>query len=227
MFALDPHLLAHARAVLHGRANLRWLIGGACSGKSTIARALSARTGIPVYDMDEAVFGRYRFDPVRHPATTAWFTAADPLGWMLGLPWEEFDALYRAANAEMLDLLASDLLVADLRGRPDEPLILDGGITHPSVLVEAIEPARIICLEAPGAFRIHEWETAPGRAEMKQSVLTLPDGAAMWRRFLDYDRRMTETLGRESREARIRVFAWNEKLGVEQLADSVLVNLDL
>ena len=41
-------------------------------------------------------------------ALPAWFTAANPLHWMLSLPWAEFDALYRAANAETLDLLADD-----------------------------------------------------------------------------------------------------------------------
>jgi hypothetical protein len=212
----DQHLLSHARAILHGRANLRWLIGGACSGKSTIARAISGQTGIPVYDMDEHVFGRYQFDPVRHPATTAWFTAENPLGWMLSQPWEAFDALYRATNAEMLDLLADDL-----SGRPDDPLLIDGGISHPSVLAQVIPPERIACLEAPESFPAREWETAEHRAEMKRSVLALPDGGAMWRRFLDYDRRMTETIGQESREAGVRVFAWDEAAAVAHLAESV------
>lgn len=130
MYATNEELIASARAVLWSRRNLRWLIGGSGSGKTTLSRTVAARTGIPVYDMDEAFFGRFRFDPARHPATTAWFAAENPLDWMLSLSWEAFDALYRASNAEMLDLLA-----ADLAGQPDEPLLIDGGVTHPSVLV--------------------------------------------------------------------------------------------
>lgn len=215
-FPTNIQLLTAAASILRGRARLLWLIGGACSGKSTVARALADLTGVPLYDMDEAFFGRYAFDPIRHPATSAWFAAADPLGWMLGLPWAEFDALYRAANAEMIDLLADDL-----RGRDDTPLIIDGGVTHPSVLTQVVSPERIVCLEAPEAFRLNEWETAANRAEMKGSVLALPDGQAMWRRFLDYDRRMTATLGRESREAGIAVMAWEPPDAPAQLAELI------
>ena len=218
---LSQPLIDSARAVLSSRSNPRWLIGGSASGKSTIARALGARTGIAVYDMDEAVFGRFRFDPVRHPATTAWFTAANPLAWMLSLPWAAFDALYRANNAEMLDLLADDLA-----GRPDAPLLIDGGITHPSVLTQVIPAGRIVCLETDDARRRHEWATAPGRTGMKAEILALPDGPALWERFLEYDRQMTATLGRESRECGIQILGWDESHTVEQISEQVLYLLN-
>ena len=214
---LQQTLCDHAKDVLFHRSNLRWLIGGSGSGKSTIARALGAQTGITLYDMDEAVFGRYRFDPARHPATTAWFTAANPLHWMLSQPWPAFDALYAAAHAETLDLLA-----ADLAGRPDEPLLIDGGITHPSVLAQVIPTGRILCLETDDARRRHEWETAPGRAGMKAEILALPDGAALWRRFQEYDRQMTATLSRESRACGIQIVRWEEGNTLEQISERVL-----
>ncbi|MBP6016095.1 MAG: hypothetical protein KA586_05190 [Candidatus Promineofilum sp.] len=216
MFATNEELIEHARDTLWERRHLLWLIGGSGSGKSTVSRAVAARAGIAVYDMDEAFFGRYTINPQRHPATTAWFSAEDPLGWMLAQPWPEFDALYRAANAETLDLLA-----ADLSGQPDAPLIIDGGITHPSVLVGAVPAECVICLERDEMSRAREWETAASRAEMKAAVLALPDGATMWSRFLAYDRRMTATIGRESRERGIRVVAWDEATGVERLAASI------
>ena len=216
-FEADKTLIEKARTVLGVRTGLVWLIGGSCSGKSTVSRGLSARTGISVYDMDEAVFGRFRFDPVRHPATTAWFTADNPLRWMLSLPWPEFDALYRAANAEMLDLLADDL-----NCRRDAPLLIDGGITHPALLVQTLLPSRIICLEAPAGFATQEWETAAGRAPMKDEILAMPDGEALWQRFLDYDRRMTATIGRESREAGILVVNRSEGRAVEELVTHVV-----
>ena len=212
MFATDEGLLESARAILWERRNLLWLIGGSGSGKTTLSRAIAARTGIPVYDMDEAFFGRFQFDPAHHPATTAWFAAENPLGWMLSLPWAEFNALYRASNAEMLDLLA-----ADLDGRPDEPLLIDGGITHPSVLAQAVPAGRIICLERDETARGQEWETAASRAEMKASVLALPNGATMWRRFLEYDRRMTETIGHESRENGIQTLNWDASVTPDEL----------
>ena len=217
MFSLNETLLTRSRAVLTAWPDVLWLIGGSGSGKSTISRAIRERTGITVYDMDEAVFGRFRFDPVRHPATTAWFTAANPLAWMLSRPWAEFDALYRANNAEMLDLLA-----ADLAGRPDEPLLIDGGITHPSVLTQVIPAARVLCLERDEAQRAGEWHTAPGRVAMRDEILALPDGAVLWPRFQEYDRRMTETLSRESRACGIQVISWAEGDPVDRVATWIL-----
>ena len=214
---MNQPMLDSARAILEPRTNLRWLIGGSGSGKSTTAQALGARTGITVYDMDVAVFSRFHFDPTRHPATTSWFTADNPLHWMLCRPWAEFDALYCAANAEYLDLLADDLA-----GQPDEPLLIDGGITHPSVLTQVIPAARIICLERDEAQRAGEWDTSPTRTPMRDEILALPDGAALWRRFVEYDRQMTETLSRESRECGIQILRWGENDTVEVVGDRVL-----
>jgi hypothetical protein len=216
---MPRQLIDAARSALWSRTHLRWLIGGSGSGKSTVAQAIGARTGILVYDMDAAVFGgRFRFDPLCHPATTAWFTADNPLHWMLSQPWAEFDALYRAANAETLDLLADDLA-----GRPDEPLLIDGGITHPSVLTQVIPAARIICLERDEAQRAAEWHTSPTRTPMRDEILALPDGAALWRRFLEYDRQMTETIGRESRACGIQILRWDEGDTVEQVGERVWI----
>ena len=217
MFSLNDTLLAKSRAVLATRPDLFWLIGGSGSGKSTTAQALGARTGITVYDMDVAVFSRFHFDPTRHPATMAWFTADNPLHWMLSRPWADFDALYCAANAEYLDLLAGDLA-----GQPDEPLLIDGGITHPSVLTQVIPAARIICLERDEAQRAAEWHTSTARAPMRDEILALPDGAALWRRFVEYDRQMTETLSRESRECGIQILRWGENDTVEVVGERVL-----
>jgi hypothetical protein len=214
---MNQPMLDSARAILEPRTNLRWLIGGSGSGKSTTAQALGARTGITVYDMDVAVFSRFHFDPTRHPATTAWFTADNPLHWMLSQPWAEFNALYRGNNAEVLDLLAGDLA-----GRPDEPLLIDGGITHPSVLTQVIPAARIICLERDEAQRASEWDISPSRTPMRDEVLALADGAALWRRFVAYDRCMTETLSRESREWRIQIVHWGKGDTVEQVGERVL-----
>ncbi|MCA9971660.1 MAG: hypothetical protein KC425_15655, partial [Anaerolineales bacterium] len=94
-FAPDPALLAAARAVLAPRRRLFWVIGGACSGKSTICQALAAGWQVPVYDMDAAIYGRFFpvYRPERHPASCAWFHAPDPLAWIMALSPPGFDAL--------------------------------------------------------------------------------------------------------------------------------------
>lgn len=90
------------------------------------------------------------------------------------------------------------------------------------MLARAVPPGRIICLEREEAARAREWETAASRVEMKASVLALPDGAAMWRRFLEYDRRMTETIGRESRECGLHVLSWGESTDKDYLVTVLL-----
>ena len=136
---------------------------------------------------------------------------------MLSQPWPAFDALYAAANAETLDLLADDLA-----GRPDAPLLIDGGITHPSVLTQVIPAARLLCLERDEAQRAGEWHTSPSRTPMRDEILALPDGAALWQRFQEYDRQMTATLSRESRMCGIQILRWGANDTVEQVVEQVL-----
>ncbi len=221
--ANNEQFIDKARAVLGQRPNVRWLIGSSCSGKSTIARVLTQPADVALYDMDEAVFGRYRFDADRHPATTAWFTAPDPMAFMLGLSWEAFDSLYRAANAEYLDLLADDLSAGD----DDRLTVIDGGITHPSVLAQVLPAAQIACLSAPDALRAAIWNTAPERASMKAMVLALPNGPSMWHQFLRFDDNMAATLERESREQGIRIFAREKYETIDSLAGAVSAHFGL
>lgn len=212
MFQVDPALLDSARPILAARPNLLWLVGGACSGKSTVARALSEQTGMPVYDVDAHTFGLFEYDPVRHPATTAWYMSGDPFTFMLSLSWPEFDALYRAANAETFDLLAADLATTD----PQQPWIIDGGVTHPSVLVQILAPDRIVCLAADAATRAGCWDAAGDRAAMQDRVIALPDGPALWQRFLRFDRLMEEQIVAESKAANIPVIVRDATTSVEE-----------
>lgn len=218
MFPLSQHLLNKARAILHKRESIYWIIGGACSGKSTICRAISERYGVAVYDMDEHIYGSYMslYRPERHPASTAWFTAPNPLAWALSLSWEEWNALNRAADAEYLDLLADDLVAQE-----PQPLLVDGGITHPAVLVQAISLRNIVCIEAPDTDRVMAWETSADRAEMRGWIMALPDPGEMWKKFLDFDRLMTETIVAESRENGIAMFSRDGMTSAQGLAGTI------
>ena len=130
-FYIHQDRLTKAHDVLAGRKGLYWIVGGACSGKSTVCKALAAACGVPIYDMDAHIFEDYpqRCTVERHPSLKTWFTAADPFAWMLGLAEDEFVAFNRASNAEYLDLIADDL-----RERAqDDMLLVDGGFTHPGL----------------------------------------------------------------------------------------------
>jgi len=225
MFEVDRALVLEAAQRLESARGLRWVIGGACSGKSSVCRTVSRWTGVPVYDMDEQVYGRFlsRYSSSRHPASTAWLKRSDGLAWVLSLPWEAFDALNRATNAEFLDLMSRDL--SERFG--DRSVLVDGGITHPSVLAAAVDRSRIACLTAAPSESRRIWEEDEARAEMRRAVERLPGDADRWATFLAFDARMSATIDREAREQGVAVVERTDGVSVEELSRTVMRRLDL
>lgn len=219
-FQLDESLLNRARQVLRHRRRLFWILGGACSGKSTLSAYLSKKKGISSYDMDAHIFGEYmpRYSRRDHPASREWFDQPNPLEWILSLSWEEFDSLNAATNIEYLDLFAQDIFQMDA----DRSLIVDGGIAHPALLARVLDPTQLVCLKRTASENRRAWEMDENRAEMKRSVLALPDGEAAWRKFLCFDQCLTETLLRECEESHIRIVALDSTVPVPEIAGLVL-----
>jgi len=216
LFTTNHLLLQDIRPLLAPFNRLYWLIGGAGTGKSTISRALAAQPGVQRYDMDEHSFGDYarQYTPQRHPATTAWYTAENPFGWMLSHSWENFAALYSACNVETLDLFAADL---SANYDPQRPLLVDGGITHPSLLAQVLPPECIICLAIPPGEGARLWQTDPDRRVMLEMTLALPDGPAALQRFLTYDQKLHDLCIHESRAAGILVLERDRETPVADL----------
>lgn len=215
-FDLNHGLLGQVRRVLARQNKLYWIIGGACSGKSTVCRALSAAHGVPIYDMDAHIFDDYpqRCTAERHPALKAWYTAPDPFAWMLNLAEDEFVAFNRASNAEYLDLIADELSGRD----PGAMLLVDGGFTHPALLAQGVDTRRIVCLETTEAASTKAWEESPDRQFMKEMVFQLPDPQAAWCKFLQFDRLITRTILTECRECGILTLDRDESVSVDALA---------
>ena len=223
MFEVNQELIDKAREILFQREYIYWLIGGSCSGKSTVSRVLAEMKGITLYDMDEHIFGGYQYDGQRHPASTAWFTAPNPFVWAFSLPWDEFNSLNRAANAEYLDLLTGELDQQD----HDQALLIEGGITHPSILAQAISPGQIACLEISEEDRLSTWENSAERATMKSWVYALPDPEKQWQRFLDLDRSMTQIIVAESRDKGINIIFREESTPVDELAEIIAAHFGI
>jgi len=220
LFTPNYELLAAVRTMLSAFENIFWVIGGSNSGKSTICQEISTRRNMPVYDMDKHIFGLYmgRYTWKRHPASMSWFSAENPLGWAISLSLDEFDSLNRAANIEYLDQFAKDM-----NGSSKEtPTLVDGGITHPSILAQVISPARILCIGLEPEEGARSWNTDPGRLPMKQMVLDLDSVTATWEKFLEHDKLITETIQRESQEAGIVVLPRVPGTSVENLSSAVM-----
>ncbi len=215
-FAINRTLLASARDRLSRHPALYWVVGGAGSGKTTACQVLSARLGIRLYDMDARIYGEYhrRFDPQRHPVNTAWATAPNGLAWLLAMSWGEFNRFNQAALPEYLDLLSKDLDALE----PDVGVLIDGGISNPGLLAQAIPARQIACLAAPGRSSIQVWEGDEERKGMKEAVYQLPNPAQAWHRFLEFDRRLTATLLDECEQSGIPVYVRENTTSVEDLA---------
>lgn len=218
-FQPNQELLQRAGAILADFDQIYWVLGGAAAGKSTVCRAIAEQVGTAVYDMDAHIYGAYmgRYTPESHPASLAWFTAVNPLAFILSLSPTEFDNLNRAANVEYLDLFAEDLRQKPLQA----PLLVDGGLTHPSVLAQVLPVERIICLAVETAVSHHAWNHHPERADMKQSVLNLPNGAAAWAQFLAFDQQINETMHRESEAAGINILWRHPQTTAASLASTI------
>ena len=130
--------------------------------------------------------------------------------------------MYKAANAEYLTLLAEDLDSEEFRG----PQIIDGGITHPSVLVQAVKSERVICIDTDEKSRAKTWETSEDRAIMKEWIRALPEPEDMWAKFLSFDRLITKTIIEESRNETIELFFRSNATTIVELADRIRSHFD-
>ncbi|HRQ39585.1 MAG TPA: hypothetical protein PLD25_16885 [Chloroflexota bacterium] len=224
-FTLNRDLLTQSRLILSRFKRLFWVVGGAGSGKTTICRALSARFAMPVYDMDAHIYGVYhgRFTPERHPVNTAWATSPNGLAWLLALSWAEFDAFNQAALPEYLDLLAADLAAVD----PETSLLVDGGICNPAIIAQVISPQQIVGLAAPARPSAEIWQATGERQAMKDFIYQLPNPDEAWRKFLEFDGRITHSILRECQENHIPVCARGDTESVDQFATKVAQTLGI
>jgi hypothetical protein len=218
-FTINNDLLIQSRTILSKRNKLYWVVGGAGSGKTTICRTLSAQFNIPVYDMDEHIYGTYhsRFTQERHPVNRTWSMAQDGLAWLLDMSWAEFDSFNQAALPEYLDLLTEDIAAIE----PNASILIDGGICNPALIAQAISPRQIVCLARPERSSAETWQETDERNSMKEIVCQLPKPEEAWCRFLEFDHLITQTILKECRDNQISVCLRNEAESVDEFAEKV------
>lgn len=225
MFEANEALIHKASERLDSRSGVYWIIGGSCSGKTSACKGISQKTGISVYDMDEHTYRVYmaRYSDSRHPASSAWFKRPDGLEWALSLSWDDFNKLNRAANAELLDLFSQDIC----ENYGDNRVLVDGGITHPSILAAVVEPERVSCLVIDDAESRRIWETDESRCGMRTAVQGLAEGGEAWDKFLTFNERMSETINREANEQGIGAFKRDSRLSADDLVGAVMQGLGI
>jgi hypothetical protein len=130
-------------------ADVVWIGGSACSGKSTVADGLACELGLGVYHCDDHWYGPSdhlaRATPAREPFLCLWRDRTRAREWFLTPP-QEHAAIMNAAFREELPMIAADLL----RGGAG---IVEGVSVTPRVLREAVPRARAVFLISTPSFR--------------------------------------------------------------------------
>lgn len=218
-FTINHDLLAQARIALSTRPNLYWVVGGAGSGKTTICQALSAKFDLQIYDMDAHIYGAYhgRFSQARHPINNAWSSTPNGLAWLLAMTWDEFDNFNRAALPEYLDLLVEDLETV----APKHSLLIDGGIFHPALLTQVLAPRQIVGLTFPEQGSAEIWQQNGDRQAIKEAIYQLQEPEHAWKKFLNFDKRITHTILMECQAHDISLCSRDETNTVAAFAEMV------
>ena len=224
-FDINNNLLAQSSDTLLSRKNLYWIVGGAGSGKTTISQTLSAKLGIPIYDMDDHIYGTYhsRFTQEKHPVNTAWSKSQDGLAWLLDMSWDDFYNFNQAAIPEYLNLLCEDIDAMS----PNTRLLVDGGICNPTILAQAFPTSQIVCLATPGRSSAEIWSETDERKSMKEIIFQLPNPKETWRKFLEFDEKITHTILKECQESNITVFSRSATETIDELTERVANALGL
>ncbi|MGL5256394.1 MAG: hypothetical protein ACRC76_05070 [Proteocatella sp.] len=216
-FRVDMELLETVKAKLENCSNIFWLVGGSCSGKSTISRMMEEKFDYIRYDMDEYIFGKYmdRYSKELHPANSAWFGAENPLDWALSFPnWEEYNEFNMTSMVEQLSLFCEDIELMD----KDEKILVDGGITNPDILAKVLNKNKICCLNIEDELCRRIWSKDESRLVMKDMIYELPSPDYKWNKFLELNDLINKQMETECRDNDINIIFRGE----EELSEDVL-----
>ena len=133
------------------------------------------------------------------------------------MSWETVNNFNQAALPEYLDLLSEDIASID----PNHSILIDGGISNPALLAQAIPAKQIICLTNPGQSSQEIWEGSPERLAMKDFIFQLPHPEQAWQTFLEFDANITQTMQEESQQQGITVCSRSESESVAKFSQRV------
>lgn len=87
--------------------------------------------------------------------------------------------------------------------RQDDSLLIDGGICNPAIIAQVIPTDQIVCLSMPERPSSEIWQESDDRKSMKEAIYQLPNPGEAWRKFLEFDGRITGTILKECQENHI------------------------
>lgn len=216
-FKMNTELLESVKKKLENHSNIFWLVGGSCSGKSTISRLMEEKFDFVRYDMDEYIFGKYmeRYSQEIHPANSSWFGAENPLDWALSFPnWEQYNLFNMNSMVEQLSLFCEDIEQMDAK----KNIVVDGGITNPDILAKVLNKNKICCLNIEDKLCRRIWSEDENRLVMKDMIDQLPSSDYKWSKFLELNDLINKQMLLECRANDISIIFRGE----EEISESVL-----
>lgn len=186
-----------------------WVSGTACSGKTTVARALAEQYGLELYNADEMYASHLRLAaPEYQPSMCRQFT--DLLSWF-SQPLREYHRGLNDNLREALDMVILDVLCLSRA----QPVVVEGSF-DPEWLKDIVPHERFAFLYAsPGLVR-RDFFSRDDKADVLAAINALPDGQQIREHVLDVveygARRWTE----RARAFGAKMFERTDKVSVEQ-----------
>lgn len=220
-FKMDMDLFEGVKSKLANNSNVFWLVGGSCSGKSTISKLMEDKFGFVRYDMDEYIFGEYmdRYSVELHPANSSWFGAENPLEWALSFPnWEQYNLFNMTSMVEQLSLFCEDIEKMD----KNKKIIVDGGITNPDILAKVLNKNQICCLKVEDELCRNIWSRDENRLLMKDMIYELSSPEYKWNKFLKLNDRINKQMELECKANHISIIFRSEEEPSEMVLEKVI-----
>ena len=204
----------------HYLQKVYFFLGTPCGGKSTTARALGKRLGLPVYGADER-FSRHlkASDPRFQPVMNKRFQNADEF---FGRSVAEYEGWLRQNAREQLDYILLDLIRLSQEG----PILCDGNLTMEEA-IRLTEPSRCVFLIRDPHNLAEEYAMRPDHRDFCEYLNSATDPEAA-------KRTVNETLlalnEREYHAVKESSFFWLERSpdrGVEETAALVAAHFGL
>jgi 2-phosphoglycerate kinase len=201
-------------------ANIYWIGGAPCSGKSTIAERLAFKYGYSLFKSDDHMYAHMRLAKAEQQPV---MTKVASLSWeeIWTRPVEvqvrdEFD-FYREEFAMLLDELALY--------PHGQPILAEGNAWLPELIGQlSIKPGRIVYVVPTKEFQVANYSQ---RGFIKDILSQCADPQAAFENWMERDARFGEEVSQKARQMGLPVILVDGRLSIEENAALVEKALNL
>lgn len=205
-------------------AHIRWIVGGTCAGKSSIARVLAACYGVAVYNGDRAEHGWLdRANPRDHPHWYPESVSSRGETWLRNSGRQLFQSM-ASLHGETTAFVIEDLLALS----PDRTVLVDYfGLLPTEVAPLLLRPEQAAVLVPTPEFRrrrLGDRYSDPLRAKANWGAA---DPAAVLPKRLERDALWDAEVTRRAVECDLPITSVDGSRPVEELADELATRFGL